>query len=84
MWEPRRLTTPWASAACYKDNFTLSFILLSFSGSKSKTRKLQAEFSELYEISDLVERIERESLVGIGACVTRVSETRMVKKIFTK
>jgi hypothetical protein len=22
MWEPRRLTTPWASTACYRDNFT--------------------------------------------------------------
>jgi hypothetical protein len=23
MWEPRRLTTLWASAACYKDSFTV-------------------------------------------------------------
>jgi hypothetical protein len=23
MWEPRRLTTLWASTACYKDRFTL-------------------------------------------------------------
>jgi hypothetical protein len=22
MWEPRRLSTLWASAACYKDSFT--------------------------------------------------------------
>jgi hypothetical protein len=22
MWEPRRLTTPWAFAACYRDSFT--------------------------------------------------------------
>jgi hypothetical protein len=22
MWEPRRLTTLWASTACYKDSFT--------------------------------------------------------------
>jgi hypothetical protein len=22
MWEPRRLTIPWASTACYKDTFT--------------------------------------------------------------
>jgi hypothetical protein len=22
MWEPRRLTTLWASAACYRDRFT--------------------------------------------------------------
>jgi hypothetical protein len=22
MWEPRRLTTLWASTACYRDNFT--------------------------------------------------------------
>jgi hypothetical protein len=23
MWEPRRLTTLWASTACYRDSFTL-------------------------------------------------------------
>jgi hypothetical protein len=28
MWEPRRLTSPWASTVCYKDSFT-SFLLLS-------------------------------------------------------
>jgi hypothetical protein len=22
MWEPRRLTTPWAFTACYRDKFT--------------------------------------------------------------
>jgi hypothetical protein len=27
MWEPRRLTTLWASTACYRDNFT--FFLLA-------------------------------------------------------
>jgi hypothetical protein len=25
MWEPRRLTTPWALTACYRDSFTLPF-----------------------------------------------------------
>jgi hypothetical protein len=25
MWEPRRLTTPWASTACYRDSFTFIF-----------------------------------------------------------
>jgi hypothetical protein len=24
MWEPQRLTTLWASTACYKDSFTFS------------------------------------------------------------
>jgi hypothetical protein len=28
MWEPRRLTIIWASTACYKDNFTSSFLYL--------------------------------------------------------
>jgi hypothetical protein len=27
MWEPRGLTTLWASAACYRDSFTFSFLL---------------------------------------------------------
>jgi hypothetical protein len=26
MWEPRRLTTLWASTACYRDGFTLRYI----------------------------------------------------------
>jgi hypothetical protein len=25
MWEPRRLTTLWASMACYRDSFTITF-----------------------------------------------------------
>jgi hypothetical protein len=24
MWEPRRLTTPWASTACHRDTFTFT------------------------------------------------------------
>jgi hypothetical protein len=28
MWERRRLTTLWASKACYKDSFTLSVIII--------------------------------------------------------
>jgi hypothetical protein len=27
MWEPRRLTTLWASTACYRDNFTLPYLI---------------------------------------------------------
>jgi hypothetical protein len=27
MWKPRRLTTLWASTACYRDSFTLPFYL---------------------------------------------------------
>jgi hypothetical protein len=26
MWEPRRLTTLWASTACYRDSFTFTLI----------------------------------------------------------
>jgi hypothetical protein len=26
MWEPRRLTTLWASTASYRDSFTISFL----------------------------------------------------------
>jgi hypothetical protein len=28
MWEPRRLTTLWASTACYRDSFTFSFFII--------------------------------------------------------
>jgi hypothetical protein len=27
MWEPRRLTTLWAFMACYRDSFTVRFII---------------------------------------------------------
>jgi hypothetical protein len=30
MWEPRRLTTLWAYAACYRDSFTLPFYHIVF------------------------------------------------------
>jgi hypothetical protein len=26
MWEPRRLTTPWAYTTCYRDNHTRTFL----------------------------------------------------------
>jgi hypothetical protein len=26
MWESRRLTTIWASTACYRDSFTINFL----------------------------------------------------------
>jgi hypothetical protein len=29
MWEPRRLTTLWASTACYRDSFTLPQLLFA-------------------------------------------------------
>jgi hypothetical protein len=29
MWEPRRLTTLWASIACYRESFTLTFYFIS-------------------------------------------------------
>jgi hypothetical protein len=28
MWEPRRLTTLWASTACYRDGFTFTYVCL--------------------------------------------------------
>jgi hypothetical protein len=30
MWDPRRLTTLWASAACYRDSFTLPYLTLPY------------------------------------------------------
>jgi hypothetical protein len=30
MWEPRRLTTLWASTACYKYNYNFNFFMISF------------------------------------------------------
>jgi hypothetical protein len=32
MWEPRRLTTLWASTACYRDSFTFFFLFRPFCG----------------------------------------------------
>jgi hypothetical protein len=28
MWEPRRLTTLWASTACHRDSFTFTFLVV--------------------------------------------------------
>jgi hypothetical protein len=30
MWEPRRLTSLWASTACYRDSFTTLLLSLDF------------------------------------------------------
>jgi hypothetical protein len=31
MWEPRRLTTPWAFTACYRDSLTLGVVPIEIS-----------------------------------------------------
>jgi hypothetical protein len=41
MWEPRRLTTLWASKACYKDSFTLFFTCAVESGHEIWKMKCQ-------------------------------------------
>jgi hypothetical protein len=30
MWKPRRLTTVWASTACYRDSFALTYKMMMF------------------------------------------------------
>jgi hypothetical protein len=30
MWKPRRLTTLWASTACYRDSFTFFYLKIGF------------------------------------------------------
>jgi hypothetical protein len=30
MWEPRRLTTMWASTVCYRDSFTFFFVTTGY------------------------------------------------------
>jgi hypothetical protein len=46
MWEPRRLTTLWASTACYRDSFTFFFLplYLRFRKVNSKCIKHDAQY----------------------------------------
>jgi hypothetical protein len=44
MWEPRRLTTLWASAVCYKDSFTFLTLIsigLRLLSARNLTAKLK-------------------------------------------
>jgi hypothetical protein len=39
MWEPRRLTTLWASTASYRDSFTFFFLYITFGADKMSQAK---------------------------------------------
>jgi hypothetical protein len=42
MWAPRRLITLWVSTACYRDNFTFTFIVLNRESHDSGTAQRRA------------------------------------------
>jgi hypothetical protein len=48
MWEPRRLTSLWASTACYKDSFSLCTSPHKFSWRGVLLTKQRGDFSLLY------------------------------------
>jgi hypothetical protein len=66
MWEPRRLTTLWASTACYRDSFTFTckwkqsiFALIEGVGLTGVCRKLHIEeVHNPYCSSDIVKKGE--------------------------
>jgi hypothetical protein len=41
MWEPRRLTTLWASTACYRDSFTLPYLTLPYNRITPTSNKME-------------------------------------------
>jgi hypothetical protein len=43
MWEPRRLTTLWASTVCYRDSFTFNMCRLSNLTSEVKLKSESKE-----------------------------------------
>jgi hypothetical protein len=53
MWEPRRLTTLWASAACYRDSFTFYFLSLledthlEDRDGNGRTNRIKSDFREI-------------------------------------
>jgi hypothetical protein len=51
MWEPRRLTTPWAFTACYRDSFT--FYVLSFSNVLVR-RRMYGEDDQVVSVAGLM------------------------------
>jgi hypothetical protein len=46
MWEPRRLTTLWASTACYRDSFALLSVELESSHVKKEVKSECKEKNE--------------------------------------
>jgi hypothetical protein len=59
MWEPRRLTTLWASTACYRDSFTSSFTRLLSQTIRDEHRVRAPENRALRRII----RPEREEMI---------------------
>jgi hypothetical protein len=61
MWEPRRLTIIWASAACYRESFTFvifylatSFIFLNRTDGVAQTPVLEVQMTAvLSDVSDV-------------------------------
>jgi hypothetical protein len=49
MWEPRRLTTLWASTACYTDSFTFFYLTL-------KSQRILQDYTALTELILWLER----------------------------
>jgi hypothetical protein len=52
LWEPRRLTTLWASTTCYKDSFTflpfISYLNASFQGNYAILWAVEVKVRQLY------------------------------------
>jgi hypothetical protein len=51
MWEPERLTTQWASTACYKDSYTRFYLTPKYSPSRTIL-----EFCSVFIYSAYVDR----------------------------
>jgi hypothetical protein len=64
MWEPRRLTTLWASTACYRDSFTFSFLLyVCLVARWTVLRKWHSTHCYLQELLSIFAEIQRETPV---------------------
>jgi hypothetical protein len=59
MWEPRRLTTLWASTACYRDNFTF-YLLFRYVMISASNFQEEAEIE--FRLNKILRRIQ-ETLV---------------------
>jgi hypothetical protein len=56
MWEPRRLTTLWASTSCYRDSFTFFIELTSVSSCGKHWNVLTRQKTDLHHSSFVVAR----------------------------
>jgi hypothetical protein len=80
MWEPRRLTTVWASTACYRDSFTFFFTVHNY---KKKCFKGIVIETQRHRNSDAARGygISQQWSLRLHGCVTCLNDSMVTSNL---